>query len=152
MDDEGLIRMVLGSVPGELGKGGRISNQGHGRERITLAQHGPAAQRALQRPSPPTRARNGSSLTTTLTRESVRLRQIAAMSIEHGSLPDGCVDLIHCIKVKTNNSLGKGSICDRRGAVITCSVRYHEEWLIAEEAVSSLKTNRRELAGPGDWG
>jgi hypothetical protein len=74
------------------------------------------------------------------------------MSMEHGSLPDGCVDLIHCIKVKTNNSLGKGGICDGRGAVITRSVRYHEEWLIAEEAVSSLKTNRRELAGPGDWG
>lgn len=50
MDDEGLIRMALGSVPGELGKGGRISNQGHGRERITLAQHSPGAQRAVEKP------------------------------------------------------------------------------------------------------
>jgi hypothetical protein len=74
------------------------------------------------------------------------------MSIEHGSLPDGCVDLIHCIKVKTNNSLGIDGICDGRSAIITCSVRYHEEWSIAEDAVSSLKTNRRDLAGLGDWG
>jgi len=74
------------------------------------------------------------------------------MSIEHGSLPDGCVDLIHCTNVKTNNSLGKGGICDGRSVVITCSVRYHEEWSIAEDALISLKTNRRDLAGLGDWG
>jgi hypothetical protein len=74
------------------------------------------------------------------------------MSMEHASLPDSCVDLVHCTNSKTHSSLGKGGICDRRSAVITCSVRYHEERFIAKDALSSLKTNRRDLAGLGDWG